>query len=841
MDVRLPDGTTIRNVPEGTTKAQLVEKLRANGYDVAGLTGAPQGAASQVASAPANQRPALQGFLQDVALGAVRGAGSIGATILYPYDKIRDVLNGDRDPNLSGLVTGQQPISRNEERRQAMDEALRTLGADTESLAFKGGKLAGEIAGTAGLPTVVARPLSGIAPRLAQAVSTGGFRTGAPAATTAAGRAGDLATRVVGGGVAGGVSAAAVDPADTSAGAAIGAVLPPALRVAGAAGGAVGKTVRQAMTPRDVQAARAIADTSRMAPDQLRAALATQVGPSLVPGDLATVPQILQSMDVSQLARAVHNAGGMQVAEREGANALARVAALDRISPVSGTTQQAADNFGNALEKLVRPAERAADRATSAAYNAIDPRGETAINLPLDELRAIVDKYLGPGTFGKGFAARQGLQAAEAIGTEQLPALRAAQGAGGDRTLAQAVRRLGGLSMREADDLGGELRGLRGDVKNLVSSKGMSPARMAEALYQRGYLADDDATTLLAALRDAPDSYAMGQGERAFAAAREAAMGEPPGAETIARAVPYRELDNLRKSLGDALRAAERNDQSVDAGALRSMIGALDAKVEQVASGRGDAGEVFPADIADAWRKARELHRAQQERFFQGPQASMFRRGADGLPVARGGELAPKFINATRGQSDDAAALRRLVEDDPAVMDAARNFIATDAASQTNALGQLTNSKFGNWRDARSGMLQTLLPDADQALLAAIGRNLERSDSAQRLGMASGSNTLQNAQSALDLGLLDSPAVNVLASRIPLLGSVTGPALGALKESARKSKANALGQLLADPLALDEALARMQAPNALQALLENAQRVSGPALYRAAPVLLTAP
>ena len=34
MDVRLPDGTVIRNVPEGTTRAQLVEKLRANGYDV---------------------------------------------------------------------------------------------------------------------------------------------------------------------------------------------------------------------------------------------------------------------------------------------------------------------------------------------------------------------------------------------------------------------------------------------------------------------------------------------------------------------------------------------------------------------------------------------------------------------------------------------------------------------------------------------------------------------------------------------------------------------------------------------------------------------------------------
>lgn len=34
MDVTLPDGTVINNVPDGTTKAQLYEKLKKNGYDV---------------------------------------------------------------------------------------------------------------------------------------------------------------------------------------------------------------------------------------------------------------------------------------------------------------------------------------------------------------------------------------------------------------------------------------------------------------------------------------------------------------------------------------------------------------------------------------------------------------------------------------------------------------------------------------------------------------------------------------------------------------------------------------------------------------------------------------
>lgn len=42
MDVRLPDGTIIRGVPEGTTRAELIEKLRRNGYDVSKLGAAPE-------------------------------------------------------------------------------------------------------------------------------------------------------------------------------------------------------------------------------------------------------------------------------------------------------------------------------------------------------------------------------------------------------------------------------------------------------------------------------------------------------------------------------------------------------------------------------------------------------------------------------------------------------------------------------------------------------------------------------------------------------------------------------------------------------------------------------
>jgi len=41
MDVRLPDGTVIKNVPDGMSKADLTAKLKANGYDVSKLEAPP--------------------------------------------------------------------------------------------------------------------------------------------------------------------------------------------------------------------------------------------------------------------------------------------------------------------------------------------------------------------------------------------------------------------------------------------------------------------------------------------------------------------------------------------------------------------------------------------------------------------------------------------------------------------------------------------------------------------------------------------------------------------------------------------------------------------------------
>lgn len=114
-----------------------------------------------------------------------------------------------------------------------------------DSMAFRGSRVAANIGATLPVGGVLAKGLSAIpviargAPSLINAVRTGGFVTGAPAATSMAGRATDLGVRALGGAISGGASAALVNPEDAGTGAAIGAALPGVARVGGALGGGV--------------------------------------------------------------------------------------------------------------------------------------------------------------------------------------------------------------------------------------------------------------------------------------------------------------------------------------------------------------------------------------------------------------------------------------------------------------------------------------------------------------------------------------------------------------------------------------------------------------------------
>lgn len=155
--------------------------------------------------------------------GAIRGAGSIGATILAPFDAAARAMN------IENSFIGRR------DRRDAMTEGLRSMGADPESGSFQVGKIGGEVAGTLGVGGALASGarLAGASPAIVSALQTAGMTAG-PTNTAA-----NLATRVGAGAVTGGVSAGIVDPENAGTGAVIGGALPVAARAANAIMGGI--------------------------------------------------------------------------------------------------------------------------------------------------------------------------------------------------------------------------------------------------------------------------------------------------------------------------------------------------------------------------------------------------------------------------------------------------------------------------------------------------------------------------------------------------------------------------------------------------------------------------
>lgn len=196
----------------------------------------PIEAPAPAAPAPAAPEPAWyspQGLAQnvgDVLAGGVRGAGGIGATLIRPFESAEE----------------------NAARRRAMDEALQSMGARPESFAFGAGKFGTELAGTAGVGGLVAKPLGMVAaaaPATAKyiapvtaALESYGFSAG-PATGLKA-----LGARAVGGGVTGATTAGLIEPGEAQTGAGVGAavglVAPKAVNLLARGAGFVNDAIR---------------------------------------------------------------------------------------------------------------------------------------------------------------------------------------------------------------------------------------------------------------------------------------------------------------------------------------------------------------------------------------------------------------------------------------------------------------------------------------------------------------------------------------------------------------------------------------------------------------------
>lgn len=162
--------------------------------------------------------------------GAVRGAGSFGATVMRV---LPDFLGGDT-------------AEENAQRRSAMDAALTDLlGSDPDSLAYQGGKVATEIAGTLPVGGLLGKGVGAAANAVGlgaksapvvSALSSGGMNAGGKT-----GLAG-IVTRAVGGAGSGAVTAGMVNPEDAKTGAVVGGAIPVVAKGLAAVGNVAGST-----------------------------------------------------------------------------------------------------------------------------------------------------------------------------------------------------------------------------------------------------------------------------------------------------------------------------------------------------------------------------------------------------------------------------------------------------------------------------------------------------------------------------------------------------------------------------------------------------------------------
>lgn len=290
--------------------------------------------------------------------GAALGVADIGNTVLnamaYLPGKVTDAVR-------SALPA--------EHRKRVLDisQMTRTRNADFDAIteenkdsgAFKVGRVGGNIAATLPVGGVLASGVRSAAPLLARAgmsaptaealansVATGGFRLGSQALPPAIA----LALRMAGGGAAGGVSAALINPEDAGAGAAIGAALPPGLKVAGKAAARAGAAANAVVRPFTKNG------QEKIAADIVRRF--AEGGPidfnmtQLVPGSVPTLAEATGNAGLAGLQRAARDLRPNAFVEREATNAAARSAAFDRIAGDEGAIEAARTARENAADAL---------------------------------------------------------------------------------------------------------------------------------------------------------------------------------------------------------------------------------------------------------------------------------------------------------------------------------------------------------------------------------------------------------------------------------------------------------------------------------------------------------
>ena len=400
ITVTFDDGSThvYQNAPDSLTPEQVQARATKDfGKAVKALDG---GKASAPVDEPSFGSKVAQ-QVGNVAAGAVRGAGSIGATILTPIDAAARAMGVQNDF-----------IGRTD-RREAMTNALAGMGADPESLAFGAGKLGAEIAGTAGAGGVLAKGYGAVFPRAApmiESLATGGLRVGG--ATGVPGMVG----RTLGGAATGAATAGLVNPEDAGMGALIGGALPAVVKGAGALGAAM----RPAQaTPQALDVARKGAAAGYVVPpEDLGGGILTKAASGL--SGKAKTAQV-----ASQRNQGVTNAlakSGLGLAE----DARLDVQALETIRKQAGTAYEAMRTLGPV------PADQAYMAALNSVESSFQGAAKSFPGLAKNKVSELVDAMRQPQ-----FDASDAVDALKVLRNDADIAFRA-----GDTGLGKAYRKV---------------------------------------------------------------------------------------------------------------------------------------------------------------------------------------------------------------------------------------------------------------------------------------------------------------------------------------------------------------------------------------------------------------
>jgi hypothetical protein len=770
MDVRMPDGTIIRGVPDNATKDEVFRRY------------------SAMQMAPKAER-------ERISSGATLQFGPWDTGISIPQWLDEGLAGAGRRAMQIGTL-GNNPMKDEASDRLLDDSLAATVGGALTDI----GTLAG---GGAALRAAGAVPqIASAAPRAAQALRATGQAMIAPRSAASAA------------GVGAGYGAATTD-GDLLERAATGAISGSGGAAGYGLGVGVGKATR-ALAPMfndRLKGAQTLVDRAGLSADDL-AARVRAGDQTLVPGARPTTVEAAMVPELTQLEKSAfaQNANPF-VAKRAEQDAARRAVLTGLGAPQGVTAKEAAEDAGTLIARRAMPQRAAAKADVKAAYEAIDPLGQSQIAVPVKEIDEAFKSVFGPGSGAPAPELSSLLNDVKKLTSTTEKAVAKAKIAKGivntdEHSLADAIRIWGGLNTKQG---GGEVRwmtesdlGRRTGLGAFASKNGrLSLSRAAEKAHELGYIDADDIDVLLDKLAEeaaGTPQWSIRASEDVLAARR---MPEAPDLPPV---LNWQTLDNLRQRAGMIVRAANRDPkmgrEGVVAGKIRDI---LDAEFERAAGGVNmQSGEHFPEAMQAAAQRARALHADTKARFDTGAARDVFRYGSDNLPRAQGAEVVRGFVNASDSQVADARQFMRMVGFDRGSTEAARRYALADLVEFAGPRDKpLSAAKFDGWVKARKPMLDVLFPEDQGKQLMAVRADLVRAEKAASLPAVRGSDTQKNILGGMNA--LQRFGVNQVVGRIPFVGGPTAAMMATAGDTAaRQRAAEVLTPLLLDPdMAID--------------------------------------